>query len=344
MLALTAALSAQENPASGSRDLFQKVCGSCHPADAYITRGRTRQQWQDTINSMVQRGAKATDDEFSKVLDYLTSQYGPSFQPAPATGGRGAAGAPAGRGRPAPGPADKQVVDTAAADRGRKTYAAECITCHGTHARGTDRGADLVRSELVLHDRYGDQIGAFLRKGHPLQTSPPGSITQEQIVDLSHFIHQELYNTLRPALQMQNILTGDAQAGRAYFNGQGRCSTCHSPTGDFAGIAKRYDPPAMQQRFLFPMAVGGRGGRGGSSKPITVEVTPPSAPAVSGTLVQMDDFNIALRDSSGEYHSWKRTPGLKIVRHDPFAAHIELLDQYSDKNIHDVVAYLETLK
>jgi hypothetical protein len=148
-------------------------------------------------------------------------------------------------------------------------------------------------------------------------------------------------------LDVQDVLTGDAKAGAAYFNGEGKCNGCHSATGDLAGIGKRLEPPALQQRFLFPQAAGrgGRGGRGGPpSKPVMVTVTPPSGPAVSGTLVQIDDFNISLRDSSGEYHAWKRIPALKIVKNDPFAAHIELLDKYTDKNMHDIVAYLETLK
>jgi mono/diheme cytochrome c family protein len=325
-----------------SRAAFQKVCGSCHPADAYMTRGRTRQQWQDTINSMVQRGAKATPEEFATVLDFLTATYGPNFQPQ--TAGRGG-GPPAGRGRPAPGPEDKHVVDTAAAARGRAVYAAECITCHGTRARGSERGADLIRSELVLHDRYGNQIGPFLKKGHSLQTSAAGSLTQAQIEDLAHFIHQQMYETLRAALQIQNVLTGDANAGRAYFNGDGKCSTCHSPTGDLNGLARRYDPPGLQQRFLFPMG-GGRGGRGGrgATNPVTVTVTPASGAAITGSLIALDDFNVSLRDASGDYHSFKRTADLKVEKHDPFAQHIELLDRITDQNMHDIVAYLETLK
>ena len=77
---------------------------------------------------------------------------------------------------------------------------------------------------------------------------------------------------------------------------------------------------------------------------MTVTVTPASGPAMTGELLHLDDFNVALRDASGEYHSFKRTPSLKVVKNDPAAAHHELLDQYTDKNIHDLVAYLETLK
>jgi mono/diheme cytochrome c family protein len=224
----------------------------------------------------------------------------------------------------------------AAATRGRKVYAAECINCHGTHARGGDKGADLVRSEIVLHDRYGSTIGPYLKKGHPTQTTPPANLTGAQIEDVSHTIHQEVYNTLRAALQIQNVLTGDPKAGAAYFNGEGKCATCHSPTGDLAKIGSRLDPPALQQRFLFP------GGRGG--KPVTVTVTPASGGAITGRLVYLDDFNVALRDDTGEYRSFQRGPGLQVVKHDPAQAHHEMLDRYTDKNVHDMVAYLETLK
>lgn len=331
-------------PPVGAREAFQKVCGACHPVETVTARGRTRAQWQESINAMVARGAKGTDEELAAILDYLTTQYGPV-----APGGRGpATGAGAGRGRGAaylPGAADKHVVDEAGANRGRKVYAAECINCHGTHARGTDNGADLIRSEIVLHDRYGNTIGPFLKKGHRTQTTPVAQLSQGQIEDLAHTIHQEVYNTLRAALGIQNVLTGDAKAGAAYFSGEGRCATCHSATGDLAHIGSRMDPPALQQRFLFPGGRGGRGGRGGPApNPVTVTVTPASGAPITGVLLHLDDFNVALRDGGGEYRSFQRTPRVKVVKNDPAEAHHELLDKYTDKNMHDIVAYLETLK
>src|SRR5215470_3107811 len=118
-----------------------------------------------------------------------------------------AAQAPAGaRGAPptGPGPGDKQVVDAGAADRGKTTYIAECITCHGAKARGTQSG-----------ERAGD-------------------FTQSQIVELSHFLKQRFNETLRssPTYRIQNVLTGDAKAGAQYFSGAGKCNTCHSTSGD----------------------------------------------------------------------------------------------------------------
>ena len=296
---------------------------------------------------------------------------------APAGRGRGAGRGVAATGRggaaavaPAagPGPADKQVVDPVAADRGKTVYLAECITCHGSKARGSSEGAppdlqgpDLIRSSVVQHDRVGDHLEPFLKKGHPMQSGKASSgLTQDQIQDLSHFLKQRFNDTLNrgpgnsgnPA---PNIVTGDAKAGAVYFNVAGKCNTCHSPTGDLAGIAGRFDAVTIQQRFLFP-APGRGGGRGapavapGAADPaaapkvVTWTVTLADGTSVTGTPIRVDDFDVQLRDAAGDYHSWKRVPAMKLVKNDPFAAHSAMLSQYTDKNIHDIVAFLETLK
>jgi cytochrome c oxidase cbb3-type subunit III len=267
----------------------------------------------------------------------LVAAAGLSAQAPPGRGGRGGGGL-----LDQAGAADKHIVDPAAADRGKKTYIAQCITCHGASARGGQNGSDLVRSLVVL---YGSEIGPFLKKGHPTQSNTSAYFTPAQIEDLSHFLHERVNDTLRtsPLFHAQDVLTGDAKAGEAWFNGEGKCNACHSPTGDLAGIGSKYDPIDMQQKFLFPRPAFGRGGRGGG-KPTMVTVTPPSGPPVTGVLDRIDDFNVSLRDSAGEYHSWMRTPALKVKVSDPYAAHEELLDRITDKNMHDITAYLETLK
>ncbi len=263
--------------------------------------------------------------------------------PAPARGGGMLAGA---------GPADKPPVDAAAADRGRTVYGAECVSCHGPQARGTQNGANLVRSVVVLRDRYGTEIGPLLKRGHKEMMSGRSSaeLTDVQVVEVAHFLRQRVNDTLRgsPIFQIQNVLTGDARAGAAFFNGEGKCASCHSPSGNLAGIGTRLEPVDIQQRFLFPGS--GRGGRGRAAGPaspataVSVAVTPPSGPALTGTLVQMDDFTVTLRDASGALHTVTRTPAVKVVKTNPLAAHRALLDTITDQQMHDVVAYLETVK
>ena len=284
-------------------------------------------------------------------------------------GGRGAAagGAPAATGAARTsgdsiGPYDKQVVDPVAATRGQHFYAAECVDCHGPTARGQDnKGPNLVRSLVVLHDRTGSQLGPFLKKGHPMQSNAgSANLTDAQIADLSNFLKQRVDDALKrsPMGDNINVITGDAAAGKAYFEGDGKCATCHAVTAggplSLAGISARYpDPVNLQQGLLFPG--GGRGGRGGgrggggaapavSPSTVTLTVTPASGQPVTGQIVVYDDFDVQIRDAAGKLHAWTRTPALKVVKNDPMVAHHELLDRITDKNVHDLVVYLESVK
>ena len=329
----------QKLPDAPGRDVTEKICGSCHATSIILGRGMTGQEWSQVVLSMISRGAKGTPEDFATVVDYLAATFPPKVAP----GANPASPRRAGRHGSGTGPATKQAIDAEAAGRGMKLYMAKCASCHGSDARGSQTGVDLVRSNVVLHDHYASTLGPFFRNGHP---APSAGLTAAQVLDLSHFLHQQVDNTLRsgPYSKVLNVLTGDAKAGEAYFNGAGGCSGCHSVSGDLAKIALKYDPPTLQQRFLFPRTVGfGRRGLS-SSKPVSVTVKPGDGPAVTGVLDKIDDFNVSLRDASGEYHSWKRTPELQVQKDDPYAAHGELLDKYTDWDIHNIVAYLETLK
>jgi cytochrome c len=251
--------------------------------------------------------------------------------------------------RPFAGPPDRPAVDAAAAARGRTLYTAECVNCHGPAARGTDKAPSLLRSIVVLNDRFGTLLGPFFKKGHPIQSGKPSAeLSDAQIVDLMHFLRQRINDTLRGSdvFDVQNILTGDAKAGEAYFTGEGKCTSCHSATGDLAGIASRISAPVdVQQRMLFPSGRGGRGAAPASRRStVTVTVTPASGAPQSGALLEEDDFHVSFRDASGWVRVVRKAPGVKVDRNDPLQAHHELLERITDKNIHDLVAYLETLK
>jgi mono/diheme cytochrome c family protein len=235
------------------------------------------------------------------------------------------------------GPTDRPRVDATAAGRGRLLYTQYCVNCHGLTAKGTDRGPDLIRSVIVLRDRLGNGLGPAIRKSATHQAD----LTEVQVTDLAHFLRQriEAITQNRTPTAPLNVLTGNVEAGRAYFNGAGKCNGCHSPAGDLAGIARRIPNPVnLQQRFLFPSLTRGSG------RQVEVTVTPPRGAAISGELVRMDDFNVSLRDASGEYRSIRRVEGMKVDVRDPLAVHHELLDQYTDADMHNIVAYLETLK
>jgi cytochrome c oxidase cbb3-type subunit 3 len=245
-------------------------------------------------------------------------------------------------------------VDQAAHDRGRAIWASECINCHGSQARGSETGPNIIRSKTVNYDRFAERpgvpLGAFLKSGHPTQSGKPSAaFTDDEVVALANFLRQRVNDTMRqsPLFTVSDILVGDPKAGEAYFKGDGGCATCHTETTRrLAGIGGRLQPVDLQQRMLFPGG-GGRGrGRGAAPNPnaVTVTVTPASRPPVSGVLVEESDFYVTLRETDGTLRVIRRGPGMTVVKNNPLQAHIDLLEVITDKQIHDLVAYLARMK
>jgi len=236
--------------------------------------------------------------------------------------------------------------DPKAVDRGAKLFAANCGGCHGANAKGGPGAPDLVRSVLVLDDEKGILIAPVLREGRPDQGMPKPNLTEPQISDIVAWLHVQTYSAdHRTTYTFLDVVTGDAKKGQAYFNGAGKCNTCHSATGDLKGVGKKYEPFALQSRWLQPRAARSATTPESPRSAIKVTVSLPSGESVSGTLDHIDDFNVSFYDSSGDYHSFARDGSApKVELHDPLKAHRDLLAQYTDADIHNVTAFLVTLK
>lgn len=239
--------------------------------------------------------------------------------------------------------------DAQAVDRGEKLFVANCAFCHGSNAKGGATGPDLVRSVVVLHDEgAGKEVGPVVLNGRPAKGMPKFNFSEPQVHDIAQFLLSRTQAAAnRMSYEIQNINTGEAKAGEAYFNAH--CAHCHSATGDLAHIAGKYDAPTLENKFLYPMEHHWPGMPGPPPDPRaekTVTVTLLSGETVSGKLDHMDDFNVALTDAAGEYHSWPMdgASGVRVEVHDPLKAHEELLKQYTDTDMHNILAYLETLK
>ena len=232
--------------------------------------------------------------------------------------------------------------DAAAAALGENLYASNCAFCHGAKANGAE-GPDLIRSSLVLHDEKGEVIGPFVHEGRPGKGMPSfSSLSSDQLYDIAEFLHTRVELAANRGLyQVQNVVTGNAPAGEVYFKGPGKCGSCHSVTGDLAHIGSKMRPADLQQSFLYP---GARGFDPANPTVTRVTVTSASGQAVSGTLKRMDDFYVSLIDDAGAYHSFALGSGTRATVEDKLLVHRQLLDQYTDTDMHNLTAYLATLK
>lgn len=222
-------------------------------------------------------------------------------------------------------------------EAGKSLFQQNCAFCHGRDAMGGETGPDLTRSKLVLADVAGNKISEVVRDGRPEKKMPAFNFSSDEVLSLAAYIHSQEKKASsmkggRRGVDVADLQTGNAALGEKYFNGAGTCSKCHSATGDLAGIAKRYEGLQLEMRMLYP--------HGAKSK---VVVTLPSGEKLAGTLVYQDEFVIGMKDESGTYHSWK-TKNVKFHVDSPVDAHVELFDKYTDDDIHNLMAYLQTLR
>jgi cytochrome c oxidase cbb3-type subunit 3 len=254
------------------------------------------------------------------------------------------------QGRGQASPAAQRPPQSAVAQRypreqvetGRVRFASQCGFCHGRDAAGGEGGPDLTRSALVAGDNRGDRIGPLIRGGRTDKGMPAFSLPDADIAAMVAFIHAQKADADaatggRRAVDVADLQTGDATAGMKYFDGA--CARCHSPSGDLAGVAGRLQGLALLQRMLNPASGRGAGPRGVP----TVTVTTKAGQVVTGKLAYRDEFTIALTDASGYYRSWPAAQ-VKFTVDDPLQAHVDQLAKYTDADMHNVLAYLQTLR
>ena len=315
---------------------YAKRCAICHgdqregilpafPPLIGIKRQMTDVQLTDLIHKGKGRmpGFPALpNDEITALLNYLATT--PSITPT-------IAGGPQGNRR---GP---QLTGEAAA--GGALFLQNCAFCHGRDAMGGETGPDLTQSKLVLTDTDGSKIAQVVREGRnePDKKMPAFQFSGQELNSLVAFIRAREVAAAamkggRRGVEVADLQTGTVDAGKKYFNGAGGCAKCHSPTGDLAGIARRFEGLQLEERMLYP--------RGAKSK---VAVTLSSGETVSGTLAYLDEFTVGLKDANGTYKSWS-VDNVKYKVDSPVEAHVEQFPKYTDDDVHNLMAYLQTLR
>ena len=222
---------------------------------------------------------------------------------------------------------------------GGSLFQTNCGFCHGRDAAGGETGPDLTHSQLVISDKAGSNIFAVVRSGRTDKGMPAFNFSEAELNSLQAFLHDRVrvastQNGQRRGVTVADLQTGNAAAGKAYFEGAGGCVKCHSATGDLKGIAGRLQGLRLEQRMLYP--------GGGRYRP-KATVTAGNGQTVSGELMYRDEFTIGVRDAGGTYHSWAVSK-VKIVVDDPVRAHVDLFPKYTDDDIHNLMAYMQTLR
>ncbi len=279
--------------------------------------------------------------------------------PPPGQAGRGAAAAGARRaaGGFVPGQ-QRPPGDPVQIARGKTLYGISCTGCHGADLRGGDIGGpNLLRSQVALSDRNGELIVPIIQGSRKDACMPAIDMPPADAAAVAAYVRSVMETIGRqgfpPSIgkEAPSVLVGNAAEGQAYF--AVKCASCHSATGDLKGIATRIADPKMLQN-TWVAGGGGRGGRGGgrggaaaepSARTVTVAVTLPSGERAEGRLVRIDDFLVSLALADGTIRTFRRdgdTP--KVEVRDPMQAHRDLLAVYTDKDMHDLTAYLVTLK
>jgi len=229
-------------------------------------------------------------------------------------------------------------VSDAVIERGRTQFAQSCGFCHGSNANGGTHGPSLIRSAVVRHDENGERIEPVIRDGRPELGMPPIPLSASQVSEIVAFVKSRVAAAdIRSANRTvqgagDKLLTGNAEAGKAFFQGAGGCAACHSPTGDLAGISRKYAAAVLQARFLYPQ-----------QRRRTVTVTDADGKHHIGDLVALTIYDVSIQDAGGWYRSWPLS-SVKLDLKDPLAAHLSLLNRYTDSDMHNVLAYLETLQ
>ena len=297
----------------------------------------------------------------------LAQGAGPAPQgqvPTPPAGGRG--GDPGQRGAAPPGGRQggggrrggvtqftRELAPQDVLVRGKGLYEANCASCHAVDLRGGANGTNLLRSGTALSDQHGELVGAAVAKHNP-----PLTLASTDTVAIAEYIHS-IHATMsgqgsppgrNPTGIELNLLVGDAQAGERLFTAF--CSNCHSVTGDLKGIGSKFpDARALQNAWISGSGSafgGGGGGRGavGVGNPVTVTMADGSK--LEGTLVRKDDFLVILMLPDGTRKVIARTNGVpKVDVTDPKAPHKRMvleLDDPQNRRMHDVTAYLWTIK
>ncbi len=340
-LVLATAAGAQAKAPEVGAASYAEHCAACHGADRAghpptfpSLLGVSTRLSDAEITAQIHNGKgsmpgfpKIVGDELAGLLTFLKAGG--------ASGSGMAAAGPASGASAAAAEVLEKTHAPTLAEKGGPIYQQNCAFCHGRDVQGGESGPDLTRSSVTRADMGGDRIGEVLRSGRPPKM-PAFRFSDAEVSSIAAFIHAQTMAATakggkRRGVDVADLQTGNAAAGKVYFEGAGGCTKCHTASGDLGGIASRYEGLQLEMRMLYPQNV--------KSK-VTVTA---AGKTYAGTLVYEDEFLLGMTDADGTYHSWP-TDEIKFAVNAPVKFHAEQFPKYTDADIHNLMAYIQTLK
>jgi len=237
-------------------------------------------------------------------------------------------------------------------ERGKGIFSVNCAACHGADLRGGARGGpNLLRSAVAMSDQHGEAILPIVRGARQDRGMPAFNLPDTDVAAVAEYIHGVLAQSVgaqgapsSSEVPELRVIVGNPHAGRNDF--AAKCAGCHSITKDLKGIGAKYpEPRTLQNSWVAGSDASSRSRSGCESAQPTVVVTLANGDKLSGLLLQDNDFIVTLVKEDGTRRSITRNAEVVSVEiHDPNEAHRKLALSLDDRTMHDITAYLATLK
>jgi putative heme-binding domain-containing protein len=216
---------------------------------------------------------------------------------------------------------------------GNRLYGLQCIQCHG---RDGDQisGVDLRRG-LFRRSTTDEDLARVITNGAP-GGMPAFRLQPAELTGLVAFIRARFDTTAA-------VRVGDAARGRAVFEGQGMCATCHRVNGrgprvapDLSDIGVARAPAALERSIRDPST-----GMMPINRPVTIVMK--DRTTIHGRRLNEDTFTVQIIDDKEQLRSLAKRD-IELMDVGTASTMPGYANRLTADEIADTVAYLLTLR
>jgi len=220
-------------------------------------------------------------------------------------------------------------------EAGQRLYGPQCQVCHGANGDGVP-GVDLKLGRF-RRSSSDEDLARVISSGVPGTGMPAFVLRPEELRAVVAFIRAGF----DPA--SASVRVGDAERGRALFEGRADCAQCHRVNGrgprtapDLSDIGAIRTLAALQRALLSPNE---------ALLPIhrPVRVVTEDGETLRGRRLNEDTYTVQLIDEHESLRSFNKASLRELVV-ETTAAMPSYADRLTEDELADVIAYLVSLK